>query len=411
MLRYQGTDMTVPEIAAELGVDAVIEPSVFWVGDSVGISVRLIDGRTEESLWSHSYDADARNVVALYREVTRAIAGEIQVALTPAREARLAESKPVDPAAQEAFLRGRFFVDRLSPADLDTALAYFGRAIEIDSTYALAHAGISWVWPPSEATPKAIEAAARALHFDSLLAEAHEARAWAEGWSVQNWELIEREFRRALELDPSSGALRGNYSHALLVQGRFEEAEAYADSGVALDPFNGRLQAFRAVIYGATGREELAREVFERLARAEPDNVFYRGGVLGFRHQAGQYDDVVDMLSERLTAQGMAPWADSLRLVYETDGYRTAMRTLGDWSAALNEQGLVPSTAVARFYTWAGDVEGTLTWLERQYEERHPDVAYIAPTSVNGGLAFVRNEPRFQALLRKLRLEWALEQP
>ncbi len=136
MLRYQGTAMTVPQIAIELGVDAVIEPSVFWVGDSVGISVRLIDGHTEESLWSQSYDADARNLIALYREVTRAIAGEIQVALTPAGEARLTAAKPVDPAAQEAYLRGQFFANQLFPGSLDSGLAYFERALAIDSTYA-----------------------------------------------------------------------------------------------------------------------------------------------------------------------------------------------------------------------------------------------------------------------------------
>jgi serine/threonine-protein kinase len=422
MLRYQGTDMTVPQIAAELGVDAIVEPSVFWVGDSVGISVRLIDGRTEESLWSHSYDADARNLIALYREVTRAIAGEIQVALTPAGEARLAVSKPVDPAAQEAYLRGQFFANQLIPASLDSGLVYFERALAIDSTYAPAYAGISWVWtakrqlslsPPSEATPKGIEAAARALHFDSLLAEAHEMRAWAEGWSVQNWELMEREYRRALELDPSSAAIRGNYSHVLLVQGRFEEAKAYADSGVALDPFNSRLRGFRAMVYQHIGHAELAREEFESLVQSEPGNVWLRSGLIGTSKLTRRYDDVIDLWAQQLVEQGMTDWADSLRLDYATHGYQTAMGALGDRFAALLEQGLEffgGQPLVTLLYAEAGDVEATLAGLERQYEERHPDAVYMAPAA-NNTYAFIRHEPRFQALLRKLRLEWALEQP
>jgi len=414
MMRYEGTNLTVAQIAAELGVDAIVEPSVFWVGDSVGVTVRLLDGKTEDQLWSRSYDADARDVLRLYRDLTRAIAGELHVALTPSGEAWLAEAVPVDPAAHELFLRGRFYSDRISPADLQTALDYFGRALAIDSNYAPAYAGISWVWtakrqmslsPPSEATPKAIEAAERALALDSLSAEAHRAIAHARGWGLQQWEFAEREFRRALELNPSSSDLRADF----LVLGRAEEAEAYADSAVALDPFNLRFLAFRAVVWANTGRVEQGRAEFERLARREPDNVFYRSGLIGFSHAAGRYEDALELLAQRLESQGMAAWADTLRQDYATRGYRAAMKALGDRLAALGAQGLVPSPAVTQLYVFAGDVEGTLTWLEREYEEQHPDIAYIAPAA-NSLYAFVKDEPRFQALLRALRLEWALEQ-
>lgn len=418
MMRYEGTNLTVAQIAAELGVDAIVEPSVFWVGDSVGVTVRLLDGETEDQLWSRSYDADARDVLGLYREVTRAIAGELRIALTPAGAARLSETTAVNPEAHELYLRGRFYSNRISPADLQTALDYFDRALAIDPTYAPAHAGISWVWtvkrqmslsPPSEATPKAIEAAERALAYDSLSAEAHRAIAHAQGWGLQQWALAEREFRRALELNPSSGDLRADFSHVLLVLGRAEEAEAYADSAVALDPFNSRFEAFRAPIWAFTGRVEEAREVFERLARREPDNVFYRGGLILFTHSTGRYDEALELMAQRLAAQGMTAWADSLRRDHATHGYRAAMKALGDRLAVLGNRGLVPSPAVTQVYAFAGDVEGTLTWLEREYEEQHPDIAYIA-TAANSLYGFVKDEPRFQALLRGLRLEWALKQ-
>lgn len=418
MLRYRSTDLTAAQIAAELNVDALVESSVFWAGDSVGIGVRLIDGRTEESLWSQSYDADARDIIGLYRTVTRGIAGEIRAAVTPSGEARLAAAATVDPAAHEAYLRGRFHANRISPEDLETALDYFGRALEIDSTYAPAYAGISWVWtakrqmsltPPAEATPKAIAAAERALAFDSLLADGHGAIANAEGWGLQKWDLAVREFGRALQLNPSSGDLHANFSHVLLVLGQFNEAEAQADSAVALDPFNGRFRGFRAAIYLGTGRVEMARSEYERLARQEPDNVFYRGALIGSSDMAGRFEDVVDMMADRFAAQGMTAWADSLREDYATRGYETAMRTLGDRLAPLGEEGLVPPRAVAQAYGFARDVEGTLTWQERSYELGDPGLVYLAPFAATGQLEWIRDEPRFQTLLQNLHLEWALE--
>ncbi len=416
MMRYRDTEMTIPEIAAELGVDAVIEPSVFWVGDSVGIGVRLVDGRTEDTRWSRTYDADARDVLGLYRRVTREVAEEIQVAVSPAGAARLARVDGVDPEAHEAYLRGRFYGDRMSPAELQTAIDYFERALAIDSTYADAHAGIAWVWtvrsqmalaPFAEATRQATLSADRALALDSLSAEVRQAIAYSRGWALQDWEVAEREFRRAIELNPSSGDLHANISHVLLVLGRAQAAEAHADTALMLDPFNGRFTAFRAAIYANTGRTETALADFEQLLSREPGSVFYRNALMLVRHDAGQWSAVVELMADLLSANGMAEWADSLREDFEARGYAPAMRALGDRYAALAEQGLAPARAPRIAYTLARDVEGTLTWLERQLAQGDPDIPYIAP-SRDRMFAFVRDEPRFQALLRELDLEWAL---
>ncbi len=171
VLRYQHTDRPIREIARELGVEAVIEGSVFRAADSMEIVVRLIDGRTEASRWQHSYRGDVRNVFALYHDVTGAIAREIRSTLSPEATARLARARPVNAQAYDDYLQGQFHWQRLNPGDLETALEYFDRALGRDSTYALAYAGIALVWAgraqmgitsPREAIPKAIAAARKA---------------------------------------------------------------------------------------------------------------------------------------------------------------------------------------------------------------------------------------------------------
>ena len=201
VMRYKGSDKPLVEIAEELDVDAIVEGSVLRIGERVRIAAQLIDPETNQALWADSYERDLQDVLLLQSEVAQAIAAEIQVAVTPEESERLASARPVNPEAHEAYLKGMFHWQRLTPADLEAALAYFDLALEKDPDYALAYAGIGQVWggrrqrgdvPSGEATPMEKAAVLKALELDDSLAEAHHALALHETWGEWDWPSGER---------------------------------------------------------------------------------------------------------------------------------------------------------------------------------------------------------------------------
>ncbi len=242
VMQYQNSEMRVRDIARELGVHAVIEASVSRTGDSVAIDARLVHGETEEYLWFQAYVGDLRNVVG---QVTRAIADEIQLALTPEAEARLAGARPVNPEAYEAYLRGRTHWDQLTPENVETAMQYFELALAKDPNYALAYVGIAMVWgfraqyglvPPLEAWPKAKAAAAKAMALDSTLGEVHRISGDILTWGDWDWARAEVDYKRAIELNPNSADAHLWYSFLLAATGHPEEAKAETERALELDP-------------------------------------------------------------------------------------------------------------------------------------------------------------------------------
>ncbi len=414
MLRYRDTDKTVREIAEELGVDAVIESSVFWQGDSVGIDARLIHGDTEQTLWSQSYEEDARNVLVLFRQVTRAIAGEVRVALTPQAEAHLAAGSQVVPEALEAYLQGRFYSGNLTQVDLENAIDYFNLALEKDPRYAPAYAGLSWAWiarqqmgyvRPSEATPLAVRAAERALELDSLLAEGHHALATARGWAGWDWELSERGLLRAIELNSGYGDARVDYSHLLLVLKRWDESEAQADSALESDPFNVKFQAFRGVVYMITGQHDKGFAEFDKVLRTVPNHPVARSVLGDIYHEFGRFDEALENVTAMYAAEGMPGFADGLRSNAAALGYHAGMRAAADEMAQLAEEVFVPPIMIASLYAYAAAPEQTLDWLEKGLASREPNLPYIG---VSAPWGFVSEDPRFKALLANMNLPWAL---
>jgi serine/threonine-protein kinase len=409
MMQYQNTEMTVREIAQELGVDAVLQSSVFWVGDSVGITANLVDGLSEEYLWSQSYSEASQNVLALYRQVTRAIAGEIHLALTPQAEARLATTRPVNPQAHEAYLQGRFHASRLTQVDLETAIQYYEQALDFDSAYAPAHAGISWAWialqqvgylRPEEAVPQARAAALRAMELDSTQAAVRHTLGTVR-WSEWDWEAAEAAYRRAIEINPGYGDARADYSHLLLVLKRWEEAIAQVDTALSYDPFNVKFQAFRGVVLLNSLRTEEGIAQLEEVLRVWPNHPIALIVLPEASHVLGRHDEAVDQLVELYTVLGDQEVADVLRRGYAGGDYPEAMRGAAEILEARAASSFVPPTFVMRLYAMAGDREKTLEWLERGYAAHEPDAPYMGGNQI---LEFVSGEPRFQQLLRRLNL-------
>ena len=306
VLQYQNTQKPVRQIAGELGVDALIEPSVFRSANSVELEVRLVDGNTEEYLADPiSRGGELENVVALYRELTGAIASEIQVALTPQAEARLASARPVNPEAYEAYLRGQFHCWRLTPTDLDLAFEYFQRALTLDPTYAPAQAGIAWVWfgrgqfgfvPPREAAAHGTAAARRALALDSTLAEVQYAAALVGIWQEWDWEGGEAAFRKAIEINPNYADARLSYTGFLAQMGRTDEARAQIERALELDPHNPLIRSFNGYRLLFERRYAESIEEYEAALRIEPDNPVHFFNLAGAYHLNGNYDEALAMV-------------------------------------------------------------------------------------------------------------------
>jgi TolB-like protein len=409
VLRYAHTEKPIRQIARELGVDGVIEGSVLRAGDSLAISVRLIDGRTEVARWEHTYPGEVRSVFALYHGVTRAIAEQVQSALSPAAAARLATARTVDPQAYDDYLRGQSLWRRLTPGDLDAAVEYFERALRRDSTYALAYVGIAWVWigraqgfapreftSTREAQAQASAAVRKALALDSALAEVWSTVATIRAFHEWDWTGADAAYRKAIQINPNDATTRGFYSHFLYATGRPMEGRAQMDRALALDPADGLCRGINGVDYLFEHRYD---EAIAELTRA-----FELG------NGAGVY--LVDALylkgarAEALAAlrklyAGDQEMLDAIDRGYAEGGYRAALHRGADVWASRAPTFMSGRFMAASWYALAGDTERTLDWVEREYEQHSPGMPYIA---VFPDFDLVRNEPRFKDLLRRVGL-------
>jgi serine/threonine-protein kinase len=411
MLQYENTQKAIREIASELGVDALIEASVLRAADSVEIEARLVDGVTEQ------YVADPivrrgefRNVITLYRELTAAIAREINAALSPQAEVRLASAREVNPEAYEDYLKGQFHAGKFTPADMETALQYYQLALDREPDYPLAYAGIALDWafqqqmgfvPPSEATPQARAALARALDLDSALVEVQYALAIVRTWTDWDWEAAETAYLRAIELNPNFPNVRAYYSHFLSMMKRSDEAIEQIERAMELDPYSDLLLGLCGLVYEGVGRHDDAIAQFELLLQREPDDAMAHWGLSQVYHAKGMHDEEVAAALSFYSAVGNTEAAEALALFYAEGDYREAMRRMGDMWAALSSATYVEPWNIAGHYVAAGEDSMALDWLERGFEERDPNLPYLA---VETRYEPLHDEPRFQALLRRMGL-------
>jgi TolB-like protein/DNA-binding winged helix-turn-helix (wHTH) protein/Tfp pilus assembly protein PilF len=249
VMSYKRARKPLPQIARELNVDAVVEGTVLRSGDQVRITAQLIRAPDDKHLWSHSYEGDLRDTLALQNKVARAIAEQIRISLNPQEQAALKDVKVVNPQAYESFLKGRYFWNKRTADGLKAAAAYFNQAIEEDPRYAQAYSGLSdtyallgdWqyaVMTPKEALPKAKAAAIKAVELDTALGEAHNSLAFCLDGFDWDFESAGKEFRRAVELSPGYATAHHWYAWHLSLVGQNDEAIAEMKKAQNLDPLS-----------------------------------------------------------------------------------------------------------------------------------------------------------------------------
>ena len=339
VMRYKKSEKAIDQVGRELGVDYILEGSARQEAGRVRITAELIQVSSQTQLWAESFERELAGIPALQNEVARRVAGALALKLLPAEQARLANVRPVNPEAYEAYLKGSHYRNRLTKGDLETAERYFNLALQRDPAYAAAHAGIARVWtgrqqmgltPPSEAGPKAKAAALKAMELDDTEVAAHRALAGILTWTDWNWAAAEREWKRTIELDPGEADAFSGYSHFLMHMGRPGEAMVQVKRALELDPFNVKILSFYAVDLNYARRYDEAVAQARNALRIEPGYGVATNALIEALHQKGMEDEVMAEVRADLSFRGDRQGIEALDRGYREAGYRGAFRRLAE---------------------------------------------------------------------------------
>jgi len=392
VMRYKGLRKSLPEIARELNVDAVVEGAVQRSAGRVRVSAQLIRASTDTHLWAHEYERDQTDVLKLQSEVAEAIANEIRIQLTAADRARLSTTRSVNPQAHEAYLLGRYHVSKGNKEGWAHAIQYFERAIEITPDYAAAYAGLSDAWLQrgifelnfKETDTAARTAALKAVELDDQLAEAHISLANIKFNYDWDWAGAEREFARALELDPGSLRVHSEYGYLLMALGRHDEAIREGLKAIELDPLSSQTQAALGRFFYRARRFTEAVPHLQRAVELEPNNIAAHFRLGEVYTQLGKYP-------EAIAAFGKDTLGAS-RVYALTGRKREALE--------LVRQLKEPAISIAAVYAALGDNDEAFRILEKAIEQRNAHLVYLKE---DPPLESLHSDPRWAMLLHRMK--------
>ncbi len=409
VMRYKGSDKPLPEIARELNVDAILEGSVLRAAGQVRITAQLIHAASDTHLWAESYDRELTNILSVQSDVARAIAHEIKIKLTPREQAQLAGKRTVNPAAHEAYLKGRYFWNQRGPG-LKKSIEFFQRALAEDPTYASAYAGLADAYallgfygyfPPTEVMPKAKEAARKALELDPNLAEAHASLGFVHTIFDWDWAMAEKEFQRVFKLNPSWSPARYWHTNLLMLRGRFEEAIAELRRGLEYDPLSVYMQSHLGTTLWYGRRSAEASEQFRKALELDPNFLVARSS-LGMTYYFGsRLEDSLRELERAVESSGRNQWPLAwLGVVYAGSGDWQRAREIITELEQRRQKEYISALHIAEIYGQLDEKDKAFEWLEKAYEER---------SSLLWSLEWLpslpeklRRDPRFEDLLRRI---------
>jgi TolB-like protein/Flp pilus assembly protein TadD len=402
-MQYRERDKSIPEIARELNVDAVVEGTVLRAGDRVRITLQLIEGPEDRHLWAESYERDLRDVLALQSEVARAVAREIEVALSPAERERIelaaqpGSSRRADPEAYDAYLKGRYHIARLGVETRQTAIRYYEEAIAKDSTFARAYAALAEALLVGTVLDfeRGGVAARTALDLDPALAEAHAAVGMARmlGW---DWTGSEAAFQRAIELNPSSSVAHGGYAVLLETTMRFDEALSETRRAAELDPLSLTARTTVGEMLLDQHRYDEAIEILDEVLALEPElgtAIYHQGAAYAMQGRG----EAVISAAHRAKAARLSPYEPMTTFLL---GVGHALAGQRDRAEEILRE-LKPRYAtifpgpIAALHLVLGDEDEALDWLEEAYELRLP---WLPNFTSKPWFDDLRDHPRFRAL-------------
>jgi serine/threonine protein kinase/tetratricopeptide (TPR) repeat protein len=409
VMRYKGSSEPLPKIARELGVDIIVQGSVIRDGDRVRITAQLIRADPEQQIWADSYDRDLRDILALQREVARAISAEIQVKLDPEDQQRLAESRPVVPEAYEAYLQGRQAWYQRTAEGFASALRFFQKAIDLDPKFAPAHAGLADAYlmspffgfdSPGKAFPEARKHAQAALDLDPKLSDAHVSLGLVYLFVNRQWDKAEASLLRALSLNPSNPAAHYNYTLYLAARGRREESMEQARLLYQLDPLSPMSNLNMAVTAYNHGQKREALQYFHKAEDLSPAFHLSYFRLAGMYRLEGQKELELDTFRKALSVRypQIVPAMDN---GYKTGGNQAALRAAAQALESLSGEQFVLPDDIGRVYDRLDDRDSALDCLEASYRQGLPG-ALLFEANADWDWYNLRNEPRFRSLVDQI---------
>jgi len=411
VMQYKGTRKSLPDIARELGVDAVLEGSVTRAGRRVQITAKLLMAADDRVLWSESYEQDARDILTLQREVARAVAQAVRVTLSPGEETSLGRARPVDPAAHEAYLKGLQHWNRRTRADIEAAIRLFEEAARLDPGYASAYAGLAharivmagWGYEdPGQMYELVLPLAEKAIALDPLSADGHVALG-AYHIIKWRWHAAEEEYRKAIALNPGNTTAHQWYAELLRSLGRFSEAVSEAQRARDLDPLSLVTNTMLGDAYYTSRRYEEAVVQLRKAVEMDHESFLPHGYLWYVFVLTGDDDKAAAEYREILRTAGASDKARAdFDAAYAKGGIRGVLRWLVDEGVGLMPQPYTRPYYYAQYFALLGEKERALDRLEQAFDIGTPSLAW-APS--DPALDSLHGEPRFKALLKKMGLE------
>jgi TolB-like protein/DNA-binding winged helix-turn-helix (wHTH) protein/Tfp pilus assembly protein PilF len=411
VMHYKNSSTPLDQIGRELGVQYVIEGSIRRDADKVRITAQLIQMRDQTHLWAREYDRELRDLLAVQGEIAQEVADEIQLTLGDHKSAAVpaAALSPRSYDAYDLYLKGQYFLNKRTAADLEEAIGYFQEAVAKDPNDARAYAGLADSYAlmggysehiQTEVMPKARTAALRALQIDGNLAEAHTALALIVQNYDWDWQTAEKEFRRAIDLNPNYATAHHWYAEHLMWRGRFDEALQESERARQLDPLSLIIAADNGAILYFSRRYDRAVEKWRSVLEMDPD--FQRAHlIIGAYVGKGMFAEALADNEKFRSVTPVSSYWSWRAIIYSRSGQAEQARHALHELLQSNQSRSVDPMIIAWAYLGTGDKDRAFVWLEKAYVQHSTELVSI---KVSPGCDLLRSDPRFQDLLRRIGL-------
>jgi len=410
VFHYKGREIDPLAVGRELKVKAVLTGRVVQRGDNLWISAELVDVNTNHHIWGGQFNRKLADIIVVQEEIAKQISEKLRLRLTGEETARLTKRHTENTEAYQLYLKGRYWWNKRTEESLKKGIEYFNQAIAQDPSYALAYAGLADSYnllprygslPPGEAFPKAKAAATRALELDDALAEAHTSLAYASVFYDWDWSGAEREFKRAIELNPTYATAHHWYALYLAAKGRLDEAITEMKRAQELDPLSLIINSnFGRILYYARQYDQ-AIEQYRKTLDLDQNFVEAHLRMAQAYQQQGMYADAISELQKVITLSQGSTGKGMVGYVYAASGKKAQAQQVLDELKGQAKQGYVSAYDLALIYLGLGDKDQAFKWLQQAYEERNVLLVYL---KVDPMFDSLRSDRRFQNLLQRIGL-------
>jgi TolB-like protein/Flp pilus assembly protein TadD len=409
-LRYKGKAADFQKIGDDLGIKTILSGRVVQRGEDLSIDIELDDVRNGKQLWGQQYIRKVADLLMVQNDISREVSQRLRSQLSVADRQKLTLGSTSNPEAYQLYLKGKYYTSKFTKNGFDKGIDYLNQAIALDPNYAQAYSALAWNYinqddwfiAPKEAAPKARDLARKAIELDETNAEAHVVLAIENHWYEWDWPAAEREFKRAMELDPDNGDAHGYYSWFLASMGRNDEAVDQASRFLQIDPFDSLGNGNLGSVFVFTHQWDKAIEQLHNAIDLDP-NYWFDYCFLGRAYEAkGRYPEAIETNKRGLALEGNTELWAGLGHAYAVSGKKDEAQKVLDQLKELSTQRYVAPYNVAVIYAGLGDKDEAFRWLDRAYDAR----SYILAVYLNtdSRLDNLRADPRFSALRARVGL-------